>query len=523
LISVALHENSYDEKAMKSHQIEALQPLDVHNQKLQSHVHPDDYENPTPAEKYNLVVVGAGTAGLVAASIGAGLGGKVALIERSLMGGDCLNVGCVPSKGIISAARAAAAVRDAGVFGVRVPEGVTVDFSVAMERMRKLRSDISPHDSVKRFNELGVDVFLGQARFLDVETVEVEGQKLKFTKAVICTGARASAPPIKGLDTVPYLTNETLFSLTELPKRLGVIGAGPIGAEMAQSFARFGSEVSLITSDRGLMPNEDREASAVVQKSMEKDGVHFLTGARYLVVSKNSDGSIRLVYDDAKNGYDIEVDQLLVAVGRAPNVEGLGLDKAGVAFTEKGVSINDTFQTTNRKIYAAGDICSPYQFTHAADFMARSVVRNALFKGRVKHSSLIIPWSTYTSPELAHVGLTPQDAGKNGQEIDTYTQPMSGVDRAILEGETEGFIRVHVKKGTDQIVGATVVSTNAGDLIGAVSLAMTNKIGLGAIANAIHPYPTQAEALRKVGDLYNRTKLTPLVAKMFKKWLAWTR
>ncbi len=508
---------------MKSNSFEALQPLDIHNTKLQSNVHPKDYQNPKPADKYNLVVIGAGTAGLVAASIGAGLGGKVALIERSLMGGDCLNVGCVPSKGIISAARAAVAVRDAGQFGVNVPEGVSIDFSAAMERMRKLRSDISPHDSVKRFNELGVDVFLGQASFLDERSVEVDGQILRFSKAVICTGARASAPPIQGLDSVPYLTNETLFSLTELPKRFGVIGAGPIGAEMAQSFARFGSEVTLITSNRGFMPNEDREAAAVVQSSMEKDGVRFLAGARDVCVSKSSNGCIRLKYEDSSNGYEIEVDQLLVAVGRAPNVEGLGLEKAGVEYSAKGVRINDTFQTTNRHIYAAGDICSPYQFTHAADFMARSVVRNALFKGRAKHSSLIIPWSTYTSPELAHVGLTPESAEQKGIELDTYTQSMSGVDRAILEGETDGFVRVHVKKGTDQIVGATVVSTNAGDLIGAVSLAMTNKIGLGSIANAIHPYPTQAEALRKVGDLYNRTKLTPAVAKMFSKWLEWTR
>ena len=503
--------------------METLQPLDAHNQKLQSNVHPENHENPIAADKYNFVVIGGGTAGLVAASISAGLGARVALVERSLMGGDCLNVGCVPSKSIVSSARIAAAVRSAGEFGVKVDDRVSVDFPAVMERMRKLRSDISPHDSVKRFKDLGVDVFLGQARFLDGSRVEVDGQKLNFTKAVICTGARASAPPIKGLDSVPYLTNETLFSLTELPRRFGVIGGGPVGAEMAQSFARFGSKVSLITSNRGLMPKEDREAVAMVRKQMEKDGVHMLLGAHELEVSIHPDGSIRLLHDEATNGYDIEVDQLLVAAGRSPNVERLGLDRAGVEYSEKGVTINDTFQTTNPHIYAAGDICSAYQFTHAADFMARSVVKNALFKGRAKHSSLIIPWSTYTSPELAHVGLNPQLAEEQGVEIDTFTQPMSGVDRSILEGETEGFIKVHVKKGTDQIVGATVVSSHAGDLIGAVSIAMTQKIGLGSIANAIHPYPTQAEALRKLGDLYNRTKLTPFIAGIFKKWLQWTR
>jgi pyruvate/2-oxoglutarate dehydrogenase complex dihydrolipoamide dehydrogenase (E3) component len=502
---------------------EQLQPLDEHNQKLQANVHPLDYQNPEPAEKYNLVVIGAGAAGLVTSGGAAGIGAKVAIVERALMGGDCLNVGCVPSKGIISAARAYAAVRAAGQFGVTVPDGVSIDFGKVMERMRKLRSDISPADSVKRFTDKGVDVFLGQAKFIGSNTVEVAGKKLKFAKAVIATGARASAPRIKGLEDVPYLTNENLFSITELPKRFGIIGAGPIGAEMAQSFARFGSEVTLVTSDRGLMPKEDRDAAAIVKKAMERDGVNFVTGSRGVVLSKEPDGSVRMKYVHPENSYDIVVDKLLIAVGRAPNVEGLGLETAGVEYSAKGVKINDRFQTTNPKIYAAGDICSPYQFTHAADFMARSVIRNTLFFGRAKHSSLVIPWATYTSPEVAHVGMTIADARAKGVQIDTFDQPMSEVDRAILEGETEGFVRIHTKKGTDVIVGATVVAPNAGDMIGEVSLAMTKGIGLGSIAATIHPYPTQGEAIRKVGDVYGRTRLTPFVAKLFKKWLAWIR
>lgn len=502
---------------------EQLQPLDEHNQKLQSNVHPTDYINPEPADRYNLVVIGAGAAGLVTSAGAAGVGAKVAIIERALMGGDCLNVGCVPSKGIISAARAYASARDAAQFGVNVPDGVSIDFGRAMERMRKLRSDISPVDSVKRFNELGVDVFLGQAKFLDSNTIEVGGKKLKFAKAVIATGARASAPKIEGLDSVPYLTNENLFSITELPKRFGIIGAGPVGAEMAQSFARFGSEVTLVTSNRGLMPKEDRDAAAIVQKSMERDGVRFVAGSREVVLSKNDDGSIRMKYDHPEKGYDITVDKLLIAVGRAPNVEGLGLDEVGVEYSAKGVKINDKFQTTNPKIFAAGDICSSFQFTHAADFMARSVIRNSLFMGRARHSSLIIPWATYTSPELAQVGVTKESADERGIEIDTFEQQMEHVDRAILEGETEGFVRIHTKKGTDKIIGATIVAPNAGDMIGEISLAMTKKIGLGSIAGAIHPYPTQGEAVRKVGDAYARTKFTPFVAKLFKKWLSWTR
>ncbi len=505
-------------------QAPTMLPEDEHNRKLVSHVHPADWKNPTPSGKYNLVVIGAGTAGLVTAAAAAGLGAKVALVERHFMGGDCLNVGCVPSKAIISAARAAAAVRDAGEFGVNVPPGTGVDFAKVMERMRKLRSDISPHDSVKRFSDLGIDVFLGQGEFIDSSTLSVGDARLEFARAVICTGARASAPPIEGLDSVPHLTNETLFSLTELPKRIGIIGAGPIGCEMAQSFARFGAEVFLVESAPGILTKEDPDAAAVVQKQLVRDGVNLLCCGKDLKLSPASGGEgARLQVESEGKGYDVTVDQILVAVGRAPNIEGLGLEKIGVEHNKRGVVIDDHFRTTNKNIYAAGDVCSPYQFTHAADFMARAVIRNALFFGRAKHSSLVIPWATYTSPELAHVGLNPAEAEKRGIGIDTFTQPMSGVDRATLEGETDGFVRVHVKKGTDKIVGATIVAANAGDMIGSISIAMTQGIGLGSIANSIHPYPTQGEAVRKVGDLYNKTRLTPRVASIMKTLAAWRR
>ena len=502
---------------------EAFEPRDEYNLLLESHVHPADYVNPKPADRYNLVVIGAGTAGLVTAAGAAGMGAKVALVERGLMGGDCLNVGCVPSKGIISAARAVASVRNAGNFGIRVPDGVEVDFGKAMERMRRLRSDISHHDSVKRFSNLGIDVFLGQGHFVSDSAIEVEGQRLNFKKAVIATGARASAPPIPGLDTIEYLTNESLFSLTELPKRLGVIGAGPIGCEMAQTFARLGSEVFLVEAMHGIMPREDQDGAAIIREQMAEDVVKLLCCGKNLELSPADGGGVRMTVTSHEQAYDITVDQLLVAVGRAPNVEGLDLEKAGVDSNKKGVVVDDRYRTTNARIFAAGDICSPFQFTHAADFMARTVIRNALFMGRAKGSALVIPWCTYTSPELAHVGLTARQAEEKGIEIDTFTQEMSGVDRAILEGETGGFVRVHVRKGSDEIVGATVVANNAGDMIDSLSMAMTQKIGLGSVANVIHPYPTQGEAVRKVGDLYNRTRLTPLVKSLFEKWLSWTR
>lgn len=497
-------------------------PWDAHNRKLYSNVHPLRWQNPKPAPRYNLVVIGGGTAGLVTAAGAAGLGARVALVEKHLLGGDCLNVGCVPSKALIRAGRAAAEVRGAAEFGVSSQGEVSVNFSAVMERMRRLRADISPHDSAARFRDLGIDVFIGSAKFTGPDTVQVGDQTLRFAKAVIATGARAAAPSIPGLKDVPYLTNETLFSLTELPRRLGIIGAGPIGCEMAQSFARFGSEVFLVEAAHGILPREERDAAAIVQEAILRDGVKLLCCGKDLKLAKSPSG-VRLQVESHGQGYDVLVDQLLVAVGRAPNVEGLGLETMGVAFDQKGVKVNDRLQTTNPRIFACGDICSPYQFTHAADFMARIVIQNALFGGRAKASALNIPWATYTSPEIAHVGLYEKDAREKGMQTDTYTQELAKVDRAILDGETEGFVRVHVRKGTDEILGATIVAAHAGDMISEITLAMNGNLGLKTVGAAIHPYPTQAEAIRKVGDLYSRTRLTPFVKTLFTKWLAWQR
>lgn len=502
--------------------LKQLQPFDKHNQKLESHVHPPQWKNPTPKSNYHLVVIGAGTAGLVTAAAGAGLGARVALIERELMGGDCLNVGCVPSKGIISAARVAGTVRNAGPFGVQIPEGTTFDFAAAMERMREIRADISHVDSAQRFSDLGVDVFLGQGSFIDNQSIQVKrsdgsSTTLNYKKAVIATGARASAPPIPGLDTVDYLTNENLFSLTELPKRIGIIGAGPIGCEMAQSFARFGSEVYLLEMADHILSREDSDAAAKVAQQFQRDGVKMITSSTDLNVEPGGQGQIRITGEQAGTPYDLEVDQLLVAVGRAPNTDGLNLETVNVNYDRRGVEVNDYLQTSNPRIFAAGDICSVYKFTHAADFQARTVIQNALFAvgpfGRKKASDLIIPWATYTSPEIAHVGMYPSDAEKAGIEIDTYVQDFEDVDRAILES-AEGFVKVHVKKGTDTIVGATIVAENAGDMISEITLAMTAGLGLSKIGATIHPYPTQADAIRKLGDQFNKTKLTSMAKRV---------
>lgn len=506
-----------------------LEPWDAHNQRLVGHVHPADWGHPLPAERYNLVVIGAGPAGLVAAAAAAGLGAKVALVERHLMGGDCLNTGCVPSKALLRAARAAVAVREAGRFGVQVAGDVTVDFARVMERMRRLRADLGPSDSARRFAGLGVDVFLGAGRFTGPETVEVAGgatgtaaggrTMLRFSRAMIATGARPALPPIPGLAGVAHLTHETLFSLTELPRRLGVVGSGPIGCEMAQAFARFGAEVVLFTGQRGVLPREDRDAAARVRAALEADGVRVVGGSRELRVAPVPEG-IRLHPGD---GRPVTVDRLLVAAGRAANVEGLGLEEAGVEFDGSGVKVDDHLRTSNRRIYAGGDVCSPHPFTHAADFMARLVVRNALFGGRERFSALVIPRCTYTSPEVAQVGVTAGAAGSTGEAIDTFTQELGQVDRAVLDEATGGFVRVHVRRGTDRIVGATVVGEHAGEWIGELALAMKTGAGLRTLGATIHPYPTQAEAIRRLGDQYQRARLRPWMQRWLARWMAWRR
>ena len=499
-----------------------LAPADAHNCRLVANVHPADWVNPTPAPRYNLVVIGGGAAGLVCAAGAAGLGTKVALIERHLLGGDCLNFGCVPSKSLLRAARAVADVRDAGRFGVHVPSGVTVDFPHIMERMRRVRADLSRHDSAARFRELGVDVFLGDARFAGRDRIAVGGHELRFTKAVIATGARATAPAIPGLAEAGYLTNETIFSLTELPQRLAVIGAGPIGCELAQAFRRFGAEVFLLHGDHRFLGREDCDAAAVVAAALRRDGVRMLEQANIIRVAAR--GSERVLQLETQGQpTELVVDAILVGVGRAPNVENLGLDQAGVACSTQGVTVNDRLQTTNPRVFACGDVCLPCKFTHTADASARIVIQNALFGGRKKWSALTIPRCTYTDPELAHVGLTEHEAEARGIAVRTFLHRFENVDRAVLDDETEGLVKIHVRAGSDEILGATVVARHAGEMISELTLAMVGGLGLRTIAETIHPYPTQAEAIRRAADAYQRTRLTPGVKKLAARWLAWTR
>lgn len=516
---------------MSEHEKAIVLPDDEHNRTLVNNVRPTTWVNPDPTGRYNIVVIGAGTAGLVTAAIAAGVGAKVALIEKHLMGGDCLNVGCVPSKGVIRASRAWAEVRRADEFGLHIPPGVKYDFGTAMARMRKLRARISHTDSVHRYKSLGVDVFIGSCRFSGPDAVVVEGSSgsrtLRFAKAAICTGARASTPPTPGLQEAGYLTNETIFALTELPPRLGVIGAGPIGCELAQAFARFGSQVYLVEALHGIMPNEDRDAAEIVLESMVRDGIKLLCCGKDVHVNKAAAGK-RLTVDSHGQHYDITVDEILVGVGRTPNVEGLGLETVGVDYDKTGVKVNDRLQTTNPRIYAAGDICSRYKFTHAADAMAQILIQNALFPhplglAYASMDSLIMPWATFTEPEVAHVGMYEADAKQKGIEVETYTYKLDEVDRAILDGEDRGFARVHIQKGTDKILGATIVASHAGDLISEFSVLMKAGAGLKTITGTIHPYPTQAEVNKKVANAWRKAHFTDRQKTILKQWFSWTR
>ncbi len=495
---------------------------DPFDSELDRHVAPANWINPIPAQRYHLVVIGGGPAGLVAAAGAAGLGAKVALIEKHRLGGDCLIYGCVPSKALLKSARVAATVRDAAEFGLDVPAGARVDFGAVLNRMRQLRASIAPHDSAERFRGLGVDVFFGAGQFTGRDTIAVAGQSLRFRRAMIATGARAAVPGISGLVESGFVTNETVFSLTSLPRRLVVLGAGPIGCELAQAFARFGSQVTLLDLESNVLPREDADASRVVAESLRRDGVEILLNARVVGVSRNGIEK-QVAIESGGEAIQRTTDELLVAVGRIPNVAGLGLEVSGVTFdSQTGVRVDDRLRTSNRRVFAAGDVCSRFQFTHAADAMARIVLQNALFPGRGKGSSLVIPRCTFTDPEVATVGWTETEARERGVAVDVLVEAMSHNDRAVLDGETAGFAKVLLKRGTDQIVGATIVASNAGDMLNELTLAMTAKLGLSSLAKTIHPYPTQSEIIKRLADQSQRRRLTPFVKRLLERWFAWT-
>ena len=481
--------------------------------------------NVADQEKYNVVVIGAGTAGLVTAAGTTGLGGRVALIERNLMGGDCLNFGCVPSKALISSARLIQQIRDAEKWGLdrQQPEFA---FEKIFDRMRARRAKIAPNDSQERFESLGVDVFRGQARFVSPHEIEVNGQRLRGKNFVIATGSRAVIPKTEGIDTVPYFTNETIFDeLKEKPESMIVLGGGPIGCELAQTFRRLGVEVTIIQRGDHLLPREDRDVAEFLERRLINEGVRIIKNADARSVAISDAGKVALEFLDRQSGRIAErtffADALLIAIGRTPNFQRLDLKSVGVEVNERGVRVNDYLQTSQPHIYAAGDVIGPFLFTHMADAQARVVVRNILVPFqflRQKMDYSVVPWCTYTDPEVAHVGIGEKEAKQKNVDYDLFVVPLEDVDRAVVESEDAGFVKVLTAKASDKILGATIVAPHAGDLVHEFVLAMKAGIGLGTIASTIHAYPTFAELARKAGDKYNKTRLSPLAKKVF-TWL----
>jgi pyruvate/2-oxoglutarate dehydrogenase complex dihydrolipoamide dehydrogenase (E3) component len=506
-----------------------VEPFDDLNRRLVENVHPPSWCNPTPEGPYDLVVVGAGSGGLVTSLIASSLGARVALVERHLMGGDCLNVGCVPSKSLISGARIVHDARQATRFGLPASEAESADFGEVMRRMREIRARISEEDSAERYSrEFGVDVHLGPARFEGEGRLAVGERILEFRRAVIATGARAVAPPIDGLAEVGYLDNESVFELTERPPRLAVIGAGPIGCELAQAFTRLGTRVHLLELAGRILIREDADAAGIVQEAMSSEGVEMILECEIERVERRAGEKVLHLSHPAGARRELVVDEILVGAGRAPNVEGLGLEKVGVDYDlRSGVKVDDTLRTTSSRIWAVGDVCMQWKFTHAADAAAKIVVQNALFSlvpfGRKKLSDLVMPWCTYTQPEIAHVGLSERDAREAGVEIETYSVPIAETNRAVTDGQEAGLVKVHVRKGRDEIVGATVVAAHAGELITQLTLAIQRRIGLGAFTGIIYPYPTQGEAIKRAAGAYTRQRLTPWVKRLFRFWLALRR
>jgi len=495
-------------------------PEDVFERQRLAAVHPQAWNNPQPSGRYQLVIVGAGPAGLAAAEEAAALGTRVALIERHLIGGTCFNTGCVPSKTLIRTANAYAEMREAARYGAQLPADIRVDFAAVMARVRRIRSHLTCTTSVRRLAASGVDVFFGQMRFEGVDSLSVNGQVLQFDKALVATGARPHIPDLPGLRQAGFLTNASVFDLTDLPPRLLVIGGGPLGCELAQAFQRLGSKVTIVQDLPLFLGHEERDAAQTLSDAFARDGIEVRLNTQATVVRLEAgEKVVDLVSADYRS--TIKVDAILTGVGRRPNVQGLALEAAGVDYDEgSGIAVDDQLRTSNPRIYAAGDVCLAGKYTDIAEESARIVVRNALLGGRERLSERVVPWCTYTDPEIAHVGLYVREANARGIPIKTFTVPLHEIDRAITDSEEIGFVKIHIRDGSDTILGATIVSRHAGDMINEITLAMVAGIGLRTLAKVIHAYPTKTEAIREAAMAYNRTRLTPRVLARLHRWLA---
>lgn len=461
-----------------------------------------------PARRYDFIAIGGGAAGLVAGAGAAGLGARVALVERDRLGGECLWTGCVPSKALLACARAAHAARRAARFGVDVGD-VAIDFRRALTWVRAAQARIEPHDSPERLRRLGVDVVTGTARFVGPRTLDVDGRRLEGRNILIATGSRPDAPAIPGLEAVPYLTNETVFGLEALPASLLVLGAGPVGLELAQAFAGLGSTVTVVESAPRVLPGEDPEISLVVQSALEADGITILVGHEARAATRTAAG-VALDVSGPRGDARLEAAALLVATGRRPDHAALEPAAGGIELSQDGILVDDRLRTTAERVWAAGDATGILRFTHVADYQARLVVRNALCPGSARADYTAIPRVTYTEPEVGRVGLTEAEAReRHGDRVRVWRRPLDDLDRAVTDGFTAGLVKL-VADRRGKLLGAHVVGHRAGEVIAAPTLALRHGLGLDRVAATVFPYPTYGEAIRHAADAHVRARLTGL-------------
>ncbi|MDA8870655.1 mercuric reductase [Rhizobiaceae bacterium] len=490
---------------------------------LEAQVAPSGWVNPTPADRYNLVVLGGGPAGLVSAKIAAGMGARVALVERARLGGDCLNIGCVPTKTLIRTARLYADMADATDLGAPPQKPTQRDFHRTMAQLARVRVQAARKDSADALTRDGIDVFFGDACFDGPDTLLVGDTRLRFKRAIVATGGRQRLPDIPGIDEAGYLTIGGFLDLTDLPSRLLIIGGGPLGTELAQALSRLGAQVHLIHSEPKFLPREERDAAQLLADALIDDGVSTYLDS--FVTAVRRDGAETVVTVRTGHGeQEIRTDRVLTGIGRQPNVDGLGLEAAGVSYDEKdGIEVDDHLRTSNKRIFAAGDVCMPWRFTHVAEHSARTATINAMVHPFRRASRMVVPWCTYTDPEVAHVGQYVADANAAGVPTKTYTVMMHEVDRALTEGQSSGFVKVHVRLGTDTIVGATIVARGAGEMLNEITLAMQSGIGLRQLADVIHCYPTRSAAIAAAATQCQADFATRRWGRLADRWMAWHR
>ncbi|MFD2176829.1 FAD-dependent oxidoreductase [Veronia pacifica] len=473
----------------------------------------------------NVIAIGAGAGGLVTTYIGAAVKAKVTIIEKHLMGGDCLNTGCVPSKALIRSGHALKEIQRANEFGIKIDGKPEVDFPEVMSRIKNVIAKIEPHDSVERYTSLGAECLIGEAKILSPWEVEINGKVLTTKNIVIATGARPLVPGIPGLKDVNYLTSDTIWSLDALPPRLLVMGGGPIGCELAQSFARLGSEVTLVEMADQLLIREDADVAELVYKGLIEDGVNVLLGHKATEFSHDNGQQIATL-DHNGQTINIEFDAVMVALGRAANVTGFGLEELGVELTErKTVKVNEYLETTYPNIFAVGDVCGPFQLTHAAGHQGWYAAVNALFGTfkKFKADYSVMPAATYTAPEVARVGINEKEAKAQGIDYEVALYGIDDLDRAIADGEDHGFIKVLTPKGKDKILGATIVGSHAGDLLAEFTLAMRHGLGLNKILGTVHPYPTMSEATKYTAGIWKQKNAPKRLLEWVEKYHTWQR